>query len=74
MPVSIHDSATHHISNVSLLQENVNNMLWSTETQYMSFVPILSTVLELSRVRNSNPDNDTLQTPHMKNFVLPTRI
>jgi len=54
MPVSIHESATHIISNVSLLPENVNTMLWLTEKQHMYFVPILSTVLELS-------DRDDLQ-------------
>jgi len=39
---------THLISNVILLQENVNTMLWLTETEHMSFVPILSPILELS--------------------------
>jgi len=76
MPVSIHDSATHHTSNVCLLQEqeNVNTMLWPTETEYMSFVPICLLYWNSQTVRNSNPDNDAIQTPQMKNFVLPTRI
>jgi len=55
MPASIHDSATHHISNVSLLQENVKTMLWLTETEHISFVPILPTILELSDYDDLQP-------------------
>jgi len=55
MPNSFHESATHQTSNVNLLQENVNTMLWLSKTGHMSFVHILSTILELSDLVNVQP-------------------
>ena len=66
LPISIQESATHHISHVTLLQENVKIILWLTEKKNTSFVPILSITLELS-------DRDDLHPLQKKSFVAPTR-
>jgi len=55
IPDSFHESSTHQTSNVNQLQENVNTMLWLSETGHMSFVHILSTILELSDLVNVQP-------------------